>query len=115
MIEVKRVMRVGGKAVIGGFKRMSPWTFPSVYQSLRRGEVKENPNFLTRNQLMQAIKACGLVLEQAKERARYLPIKTFIGKIGWPMAGAIICLASKVAENDQITEQTNLGGRKLNK
>jgi SAM-dependent methyltransferase len=107
--EITRVLVPGGRAVIATFNKLSPWGIPGVVRLLRPEANVPTPRFFTKNDLTKIIKTSGLVLEDVKERAGYLPSKSALGKLKLPVAGAFVALVSK--EGAPKGDATNAGDK----
>ncbi len=93
--EVHRVLVPGGRAVIATFNKLSPWGIPGIVRMIRPEADVPTPKFMTKAELTKLIKAAGLILEDIKDRAGYLPSKSTLGKLKLPLAGAFVARVSK--------------------
>lgn len=93
--EIHRVLVPGGRAIIATFNKLSPWGIPGVVRMIRPEADVPTPKFMTKADLTKLIKTSGLVLEDVKDRAGYLPSKSSLGKLKLPIAGAFVARVSK--------------------
>ncbi len=93
--EIARVLVPGGRAIIATFNKLSPWGIPGVVRMIRPDDDVPTPKFMTKSDLTKLIKASGLILEDIKDRAGYLPMKSMLGKLKLPLAGSFVALVSK--------------------
>lgn len=93
--EIQRVLVPGGRAVIATFNKLSPWGIPGIVKMLRPEQDVPTPRFLSKAELTKLIKASGLILEDVKDRAGYLPAKSTLAKLKLPLAGAFVALVAK--------------------
>jgi 2-polyprenyl-3-methyl-5-hydroxy-6-metoxy-1,4-benzoquinol methylase len=94
--EIARVLAPGGRAVIATFNRMSPWGLPAVASAIRKDRGLLRARFMTKDELVKILGAAGLVVEDVKERAAYLPAGAV--KLKLPVPGAFVALTTKAVD-----------------
>jgi ubiquinone/menaquinone biosynthesis C-methylase UbiE len=92
--ELRRVLIPGGRAVVSTFNRRSPWGVESVAACIRKDDHRRKTNFLSRDQFIHMLNDAEFYIEQVKDRARYLPIKSN-HKFKLPFAGSFIAFVAK--------------------
>jgi len=105
--EIARVLAPGGHALIATFNRRSPWGIPAVARAIRRDGGRRDVHFINRLELTALLRAPGLVVEDVKERAQYLPFATRSLKLGLPVPGAFAAFVVKPALKAVIRPEKN--------
>ncbi len=93
--EIARVLVPGGRAIIATFNKLSPWGIPGIVRMIRPENDVATPRFMSKSDLTKLIKTSGLILEDIKDRAGYLPVKSTLGRLKLPLAGSFVALVSK--------------------
>jgi SAM-dependent methyltransferase len=99
-IEMARVLRPGGRAVIATFNRLSPWGLGAVARAVRKDDRNRTCRPLGKRELVRALRAAQFEIDCIKERAHYLPSPWKIGKFKFPIAGCFVALVFKPVRSE---------------